>query len=198
MSKTLKEDCKLISIYKLKEWGYLNRSFMWGGVKWTNSYTEKESSVSFQMNISNDDFDIYIKLIYTITDSYTGEKYEINQKYPITKTHCNYGSDRYWFICSVYNGGVYCGRRVAKLYLGAGSHYFACRHCYDLTYSSRINGYSYTEPEMERYRKTIKRWYYRGEMTRKHRSLLKKEESISRSFIRLLSKSSLLKKHGML
>lgn len=188
MSKILKEDCKFISIYKLKEWGYLNRGFVWGSVKWTNSFTKKESRVSFQMNIGNDDFDSYIKLIYTITDSFTGEKHDIEQKYPIAKTSCNYGGQRYWFVCSVYNRSVYCGRRVAKLYLGAGSHYFACRHCYDLTYSSRINGYAYTLPDIEESEKNIKRWYYRGKMTKKYRSLLKKEESITRTFARLLLK----------
>lgn len=29
-----------------------------------------------------------------------------------------------------------CGRRVRKLYLGPGGTYFACRHCYNLTYES--------------------------------------------------------------
>jgi hypothetical protein len=46
-------------------------------------------------------------------------------------TPCNYGGERRWFICPI----VGCGNRVAVLY-GAGK-YFACRHCYNLTYESQ-------------------------------------------------------------
>ena len=43
---------------------------------------------------------------------------------------CRFGGERPWFVCDVHANGVYCGRRVAKLY-GAG-RLFACRHCYRL------------------------------------------------------------------
>ena len=42
---------------------------------------------------------------------------------------------RPWFVCRVYSGGRYCGRRVAVLY-GAGE-LFACRRCYGLAYASQ-------------------------------------------------------------
>jgi hypothetical protein len=57
------------------------------------------------------------------------------QKVPITWTTCRLGGRRPWFICSVYSGGRYCGRRVALLY-GAGE-LFACRRCYGLAYASQ-------------------------------------------------------------
>ena len=38
-------------------------------------------------------------------------------------------------MCSVASNGVYCGRRVTKLY-GVG-RLFACRHCYRLAYASQ-------------------------------------------------------------
>ena len=53
--------------------------------------------------------------------------------YPIRlqTTPCNYGGDRYWFACPA----VGCGRRVAVLY--SAGKYYACRHCYQLAYTSQ-------------------------------------------------------------
>ena len=44
---------------------------------------------------------------------------------PITWTPCRFGGEGPQFVCSVASNGVYCGRRVIKLY-GAGQ-LFACR-----------------------------------------------------------------------
>jgi hypothetical protein len=59
----------------------------------------------------------------------------IEQRVPIVWTNCHLGGSRPWFVCSVYSGGHYCGRRVAVLY-GAGD-LFACRGCYRLAYASQ-------------------------------------------------------------
>jgi hypothetical protein len=59
----------------------------------------------------------------------------VEQRVPIAWTACHLGGRRPWFICSVYSGGRYCGRRVALLY-GAGE-LFACRRCYGLAYESQ-------------------------------------------------------------
>jgi hypothetical protein len=58
----------------------------------------------------------------------TDEK-PIIQRVPITWTDCHFGGRRPWFICRC------CGRRVAVLY--GLRDYFACRHCYRLTYESQ-------------------------------------------------------------
>ena len=57
----------------------------------------------------------------------------VNQRVPIRWTACRFGGERPWFVCDVRANGVYCGRRVAKLY--AGGRLFACRHCYRLGYN---------------------------------------------------------------
>jgi len=59
----------------------------------------------------------------------------IEQRIPIVWTACRYGGRRPWFECSVYSNGRYCGRRVAKLYLG--DELFACRRCFQLVYASQ-------------------------------------------------------------
>ena len=62
----------------------------------------------------------------------------VTQPVPIIWQPCRFGGERRWFVCNVRSNGVYCGRRVTKLY-GAG-RFFACRHCYRLGYSVQRGG----------------------------------------------------------
>jgi hypothetical protein len=79
----------------------------------------------------------YFKLDYRIRGIGEDEWIKIEHSYPLVTTQCNYGGTRFWFECSVYTNGLYCGNRVAKLYLAPNGKYFACRHCYQLSYASR-------------------------------------------------------------
>lgn len=192
MSKILKEDCRTISIYQLREWNRLV-DYNSGQITWTSGWSGKKNSVDYIINLLDND-NMYFELDYTITDNQTGEKNHINKKYPLLTTKCNYGGKRYWFKCSVFNRGSYCGRRTAKLYMGAGSHFFACRHCYALSYRSRIDDFP-SCPDIQEYRSKMKRWYYRGKPTLKHRRFLRmqdKEYQFEMNFImkvkRLLAK----------
>lgn len=187
MGKIQKEDCRTISIYDFKKWNRLN-GFDSGMITWTSSWSDKKNSAGYMVRIGDNMQDSFLELTYTITDSWTNEKTDIKQRYPIIALPCHYGGRRYFFKCSLRKNGIYCGRTVAKLYLGAGSQYFGCRYCYDLTYASRINGYSYCIPDIEGYGEKIKRWYYRGRPTRKHRMYLKKESSMENGFIRLIGR----------
>lgn len=63
-----------------------------------------------------------------ITVNYEWRGEQVTQEVSFDWTPCNYGGHRPWLIC------MNCGRRVAVLYLGG--KYFACRHCYNLTYTS--------------------------------------------------------------
>jgi hypothetical protein len=60
----------------------------------------------------------------------------VEQHVPIIWTACHLGGGRPWFRCTATANGQYCGRRVAKLYLG-GCPLFACRRCYGLAYASQ-------------------------------------------------------------
>lgn len=188
MSKIIAENCLSISIFKLKKWGYLGKgSFSSGTITWTNSRGKKDN-ISFVLNMTNE-ADMFVEFNYKTRNSWSnGEWKEISHKYPIVMSGCNYGGVRYWFQCSVYNRGVYCGRRVGKLFLGAGSNYFACRHCYDLIYLSSIDGYAYTMPDLDEYRKKIGRWYYSGKPTKKHIRYKKIENSIMHDWNGFLSR----------
>jgi len=63
-----------------------------------------------------------------ITVQYEWRGEQVAQEIYFDWTPCNYGGHRPWLIC------MHCGRRVAALYLRG--KYFACRHCYNLTYTS--------------------------------------------------------------
>jgi hypothetical protein len=79
----------------------------------------------------------------------------------------------------MYRNKVYCGRRVGVLY--KDGDWFACRHCYDLTYSSRNTHFSSRLPaafrvleidtKIEKLEEKIKRRTWRGQPTRKQRRL---------------------------
>jgi hypothetical protein len=78
----------------------------------------------------------YVRFIYTSTSTSTKEATKLDYKAELVTTPCNLGGVRYWFICPLITNGRVCGRRVSKLYLAAGSKYFGCRHCHNLTYVS--------------------------------------------------------------
>jgi hypothetical protein len=106
---------------------------------------------------------------------------------PLTTTPCRYGGKRYWFICPMSRSGRYCGRRVAKIYLG--DSLFACRHCYGLTYAScnaseRYKGFV-SIPDLEAQEAKIKRSHYRGKPTRKYLKLQKMEAQFEWGIIRI-------------
>lgn len=178
MSKTVAEDCRAISIFKIKEWGYFERGgYRAGSINWTSSCGDK-NNISFVISLV-DKYNKYIELDYRIRNHWgDGEWKDIKQKYPIVSSLCNYGGKRYWFECSVFNHGRYCGRRVGKLYLGAGSSFFACRHCYDLIYRSSLDGYAYTFPDLDEYEKKISRWSYNGRPTKKHIRYMKMQKQV--------------------
>jgi hypothetical protein len=52
-----------------------------------------------------------------------------NQSIQISKTPCNYGGYRYWFIC------LKCGKRVGVLYRHG---VFVCRHCIGVNYQTQL------------------------------------------------------------
>ena len=69
--------------------------------------------------------------------SESAEWKSVEQHVPVVWTPCHLGGGRPWFRCTATADGRYCGRRVAKLYLG-GSAVFACRQCYGLAYASQL------------------------------------------------------------
>jgi len=178
MSKNEADDTKKINISFLKKHKYFT-GWKSGMMTWTNGYSGHKSSVSVEVSTMNGDS--YLRIHYTQTDRDTNEKKDFDYKIPLATTPCRYGGKRYWFICPWYKSGVYCGKRVGTLY--KDGDYFACRHCYELTYNSRKVNRRYKmfslfnaftlEHKIEELHKQIKRPYYQGKPTKKQRRLEK-------------------------
>ena len=77
--------------------------------------------------------DIRGELKYSVIINAIEEVEEINYYINFTRTKCNFGGYRWWFICPNQN----CGRRVRVLYRSPNSRYYVCRHCHNLTYRSK-------------------------------------------------------------
>lgn len=174
MSKSETDDAKKIANSFLNKHDYFC-GWKTGVITWTNSWSENKSSVGIQVTITDDTG--YLRIYYTQTDNSSGEKKEFDYKIPLTSTPCYFGGRRYWFICPWYKNGIYCGKRVGALY--KDGDYFACRHCYDLTYSSRKVNRRYRmlplfrvfslDDKIEKLNSQIKRRYYAGKPTRKQK-----------------------------
>lgn len=164
------ESLHTISIYYLRKIDYLNNRH-YGSLTWSSN-GEKIGSVGVETMVCESEK--YLRLDYTITRRRSNEKVGFNYKIQIVETKCHFGGVRYWFKCGASYNGVYCGRRVAKLY--QGGDYFACRHCYNLTYESRNENPTYRNypfrqliiyKKIEDLKETIKKRTYKGKSTKK-------------------------------
>ena len=124
--KNTVESCRYIDVLEWHRRGYLRspRRFSWA---WTRD-GERVASI----NVETQRHAVTLKYR---SRSYGKECSDVEQRLAIQWTSCRFGGERPWFSCSVTANGVYCGRRVTKLY-GAG-RLFACRHCYRLAYASQ-------------------------------------------------------------
>ena len=92
---------------------------------------------SISYRATGDEIPEAVHLVYTITKHDTGRKVDFDYPVRLTTSPLPWGGYRLWFICPA----VSCGRRVSVLYRPPTGEYFACRHCYRLSYRSRQEGY---------------------------------------------------------
>lgn len=117
------ESCQNLDINRWHREGLLSpgQSFGWS---WKDDQGNEKGSIS--VRVLSD----AVELFYIINPKSESPE-EIHYQVPLTRTSCNYGGGRPWFVCP----GTGCGRRVVKLYLG--SKYFLCRNCHNLAYESQ-------------------------------------------------------------
>jgi hypothetical protein len=176
MSKTEADNIKKIETSFLKKHDYFT-GWRSGTITWTNGWSGNKSSVGIEVCTMNDEN--YLRIHYTQTDNSSEEKKEFDYKVQLEKTPCHFGGFRYWFRCNLYKRGVYCGRRVGVLY--KDGDWFGCRHCYELTYSSRNanRGHSHyplfrvieLEMQAEKLEMKTRNYTYRGRPTKKRQKL---------------------------
>jgi hypothetical protein len=111
------EHCRSLDIRRWHQAGVLQpgRSGSW---VWTNSDTgEHVAQVAYAVE------DEFVRLAYLIDGK------PAVREIGLTRTACNYGGTRPWFVCPLR------GERIAVLYLRGGR--FACRHCQGVAHASK-------------------------------------------------------------
>lgn len=146
------EECKDIDVFWLNKHDYFS-GYKSGGIEWKRG-DKVTSSIGIEVNVLDNS---YMRLSYTQTNRFTGEKTELDYKVKLVTTPCNFGGVRYWFICPLVVDGKSCLRRVGKLYLPPGGKYFGCRHCYDLTYESCKKSGSFHYENAEKHAKRMRK-----------------------------------------
>ena len=175
MTKTEADMLKKIEVWWLlrgMEAGELKRA----GLSWGKDGSN--GSIGYEIDLDDTDKPPQVRFHYSQTQMWSEEEVFMDYVIPLVKTPCHFGGFRYWFSCQG-TGTIPCNKRVGVLY--KDGFRFACRHCHDLTYSSRnINqdntsvvmcGYLLIGEKMEKLAKSIKRKTWRGEPTRKYRKL---------------------------
>lgn len=168
------EECRTVDINYLKREGLLECSKE-APLKWINP-KGKENSIKIKSFVNGEPFSMVFE--YTITYP-NGNKEELNYKVPLVKTPCNFGGFRYWFKCGGIVNGVYCGKRVSKLYKPPSEKYFLCRHCYNLTYYLRKKSkdWNYESDRIEKkINKIDRKMKKKGIHSKTYKRLLKKKE----------------------
>ncbi len=174
--KDVAEESKKISIFWLKQKNLLG-SYQSGTISWTwGDDPSTRNSIAIVTNIDEG----YIELDYTQTSYYQDEKRKMNYRHGLVSTPCNFGGVRYWFECRLSRNGRYCGRRVGVLYKSSGAWFWGCRHCHNIGYNSQLTNYNNAlfavldlGIKAEELEAGMKRWYWGGKPTRKHKKLLK-------------------------
>jgi hypothetical protein len=124
--KTKASNYRSIDVNRFYKSGCLSDGAL-GSWQWTRD-GEKVASISYRAEAAR------LVLIYRMRQ-YEGDWQDIEEAVPISWASCHLGGQRPYFRCPGVVNGRHCGRRVAKLYLGA--RYFLCRHCYRLAYDSQ-------------------------------------------------------------
>lgn len=165
MSKLEADGTQKIPVTLLKKLGGFSK--WWSGtVTWTSNYSGNMGSAYVELCVNGEDR--YLRISHTKRE----------QKISLTTTPCHYGGDRFWFLCT-------CGRRVGTLYLWRES--FACRHCHNLTYSTRNESRKYrrfvSSVDIDKQEEKVGYKYYRGVPTKKYAKFLQMCDSFNYGII---------------
>jgi hypothetical protein len=124
------EDGLTLSMSAMMGKGALNPGHATSG-NWSWFYPGQEPHARIGCRADMTDFDqATIRLIYT-----TGDK-PLDYVIGLVWTALHNGRQRWWFLCPIRHEDGKNARRVGKLHLPAGAHYFGSREAYGLTYRS--------------------------------------------------------------
>jgi hypothetical protein len=94
------------------------------------NFYDDQIDVTFESRTGSDG-DNWLRLRYEMTDYWSGQEVEIDDKIYLAATRPRFGGLRWWFVCPRLN------RKVRKLYLPLGGRHFWSRRAYRLAYASQ-------------------------------------------------------------
>jgi len=101
-----------------------------GSIVWTRVGSgERVGSIGYEAHMEGDHG--HVRLHYTTTSAYSGEKRDSDYTIALETTPQPFGGRRWWFVCPR------SGDLVAKLHLPNGAYTFASRQAYRLGYRSQ-------------------------------------------------------------
>lgn len=106
-----------MDVRRLQREGLLKDGAAYGWT-WKDADTDEETA-SIGVRVEGE----AVRFVYQI-----GGEHDVNELVRLTRTTCNYGGGRMWFVCP------YCSRRCALVYIG---RQVACRKCLKLKYPSQ-------------------------------------------------------------
>lgn len=159
-----------IDLTNLRKWGALRQGWRSGTIRWTRD-GEERGIVCYETEIASEDQPNVLRLRYTSTNRH-GEPHEMDYQVPLISIPCRYGGQKWFFYCP----NASCSRCCRILY--QSGQYFVCRKCTGLWYDSQTYVENRYRPmqnlfDAGKLKETLKRHYYRGLPTRKHRRYLK-------------------------
>jgi hypothetical protein len=133
--KATVEDARTLTMSKLYRDGILKPGSY--SLTWTNTTTgEATGSIGYTIHRGLDGDPA--NHLYMILKYELGKQHEsIEEPVRLGATRPTFGGVRHWFTCPLIVEGRPCNRRTGKLHLIGGCKYFGCRHCLNLTYTSR-------------------------------------------------------------
>ena len=120
------EDHRSLSVNQLHHAGCLREGAR-GGWQWSR---DGKQIADINYSCSTD----VLRLKYRIRSNGANWQ-DVEEPVSIHWSPCRFGGQRPYFRCPGIKNGRSCGSFVQKLY--GASKYFLCRHCYDLSYTSR-------------------------------------------------------------
>jgi hypothetical protein len=99
-------------------------------LRWSIGGTGEEiASIGFEARLGEKDG--YIRLHWTSTNRWSGEKRQCENRIELTTHAQPLGGRRWWFVCP------HTGQLAERLHLPSGAYTFACRKAYRLAYRSQ-------------------------------------------------------------
>lgn len=130
------DEAKSMDILDLQREGVFNKG---AGLLWTSTWTRNgEEIASLYYRLESDKTGpAGLRFMYTITYRDTGKTKNYNYLIPVVSTPCNYGGERWWFLCPLIIDDRPCKRKCRIIYRPPMVDLFGCRECHKLTYESR-------------------------------------------------------------